>query len=753
MLSSLFKESSSMNPMNKALLLLLCISASAFAAETWNPPPGWQNGWRGPTRSGVYDARDLPTIIDDANGIVWHQTLRELTIAEPVAVGDRVITLADPDWIVCLDIESGRILWEKRVNAIEIIGKEKGYDAKRIARDEKLRELWLSISFRDHGGDSYGWKEGYRQGKEILDVAMRIGEIDPALAIAKPYDIESVYPEKDGKRGLNEDALRGYQRWLAQNVRSHLKDYDVDFWPGWMAWVGHTAATPVCDAKYVYTAMSHGQVACHDLDGNRKWVSVIHFKNMPNHGMRFFPSPLLVGDRMIVQFGTVVAAFDKSTGKILWKVEDDVMGKSYNCGSPLHMSVDGKDLVVFVHGKIRSAETGEEVGSLSAQMCGGESGGATPVASGNRVVFFTGTNGGGPVKGFDLVVGSDGKVSAKEAWAIEKGPALIGISPILKDNIIYKYNGRTGHDLIDIRTGIQVGSINGLGADHASLAYADSHIYNIRPGGPRGERAWDIVAQIATLDSQGKASEFRPMPAMRGNISTAFANYLQPYFPTYLNEKARTMSIVSTGPHPVGNRLLYRYKGGMFAFGDVFKPYMYRTAELAPPPAGKTTAWLSSDVIAERIAAVRTLKTTPDAAAVPVLVGLLSNAEYGKRITAVQGFQALGAKAGDLTTTFAPILENLRANPSSTSMRLVTTSLGAGGKSVVPLVTKLLSTDPDIAYQIIYYMPSGEDKAKILQSMLTDTKNWMDRPNGNGKTQRAIWAKEMLAAMGTPPKP
>lgn len=737
-------------PMQWLSFAWLLSVAATRAAETWNPPPGWQNGWRGPLRSGVYEAHDLPDRIDDANGIVWHQPLREMTIAEPVAVGDRVITLADPDWIICLDIESGRILWEKRVSVIELIGQEKGYDARRIARDEKLRELWLAIYYRDHGGDSYGWKEGYNQGKAILDAAMRIGEIDPALAIAKPFDIDTVYPEKDGKRGLNQEALGAFGKWLVANVRDHLKEYAVDFWPGWMSWVGHTAATPVCDAKHIYTAMSHGQVACHDLDGNRKWVNLIRFKNMPNHGMRFFPSPLLVGDRLVVQFGNVVAAFDKTTGKLLWKVDDDVPGKSYNCGSPLHMTVDGKDLLVFVNGRIRSAETGEEVGSLPAQMCGGESGAATPIASGNRVVFFTGSNGGGPIKCSELSWGADGKVIAKEAWAIEKAPALVGISPILKDNLIYKFNGRRAHDVLDFRTGRQCGTIENLVGEHASLAYADGRIYNIRPGAPRGEKAWDIVVQIAMLDRHGEAFGVRQMPVLRGNVSTTFCHYLQPYFPTYIQTVIpRSMSIGSTGPHPVGNRILYRYKGGMMAFGDVFKPYVYRQAELPAPPAGKLTVWLASDVIAERIAAVRALKAAPDTAAVPILTGLLTNADYGKRITAVHGFQALGATVGDLTATFAPIVASLRADPTNTNMRLVTTALGAGGKSVLPLVTNLLATSPDIAYQIIYYMPDGADKARLFLPMLTDTSTWLVRPNGQGgSTRRTDWARETLAAMG-----
>jgi len=724
-------------------LCVVFVTAMCFA-ETWNPPAGWQNGWRGPSRCGVYEARDLPSVIDDANGIVWHQALRELTIAEPIAVGDRVITLADPDWIVCLDIESGRILWEKRVSVIELVGKEKGYDARRIARDEKIRELCLAMNFRKRAGDFYGWKEGYNQGKDILDAAMRIGEIDPALAIAKPYDLETVYPTKDGKRVLDPNARDAFDKWLNQNVYRHLKEYEVDFYPAWMSWIGHTAATPVCDAKHVYTAMSHGQVACHDLDGTRKWVSLIRFKNMDYHQVRFLPSPLLVGDRMIVQFGNVVAAFDKTNGKVLWKVDHDVPGRTYNGGSPLHLSVGGKDLIVFVDGKIRSAATGEEVGSLGAEMCGSEGGCATPVASGNRVVFFTGRNDGGPIKCFELAVGANDKVAVKEAWAIEKARALSNISPILKDNLIYKFNGRS-HDLLDLQTGRQVGTIENLVGEHASLACADGRIYNIRPGGTINEKAWDIYIRIAMLDHRGKSDDLRAMPVMRGNVNTAISHYLNPYFPT---TAGGVRSISSTGPHPVGNRILYRYKGGMFAFGDVFKPYTYRKAELPALPAGKLNAWLASDVIAERIAAVRALKTAPETAAVPLLTGLLTNADYGKRITAVHGFQALGAKVGDLTTTFAPLIESLRANPSNTNMRLVTTALGAGGKSVVPLVTNLLAKSPEIAYQVINYMPDGEEKVRIFLPLLTDTSNWLFRPNGQGKTSRAVWARESLAAMG-----
>ncbi len=739
-----------MNIMNIAPVLCLCICTAAFTAETWNPPPSWQNGWRGPTRNGVYDARDLPTIIDDANGIVWHQPLREMTIAEPVAVGDRVITLADTDWIICLDIESGRVLWEKRVSVIELIGKEKGYDAKRIARDEKIRELGLALSYRIRNGDFYHWKDGYGQAKDILDAAMRIGEIDPALAIAKPYDLETVYPMKDGKRSKNEQGLQGFGKWLDQNVHQRLKEYEVSFYPAWLSWVGHTAASPVCDAKHVYTTMLHGQVACHDLEGNRKWVTLVRFKNLKGIGVRFLPSPLLVADRLIVQFGNIVAAFDKVTGKELWKVEEDVVGNSYNCGSPLHLTVGGMDVIVCTNGRIRSVETGDEVGNLGAEMSGSEAGSASPVAHGNRVVFFTGRNEGGPVKCFDLTPGATGKVVVKEAWVVEKSQALRNISPILMDKVIYKHRETVGLEMLDLQTGRLIGAVPKLWFAHASPAAADGRIYNIQAGSTSNDKAWDLIVQIATLDRRGGSNEVRQMPTMRGNINPMISHYLKPYFPNYGNGG---QSASSTGSHPFGNRILYRYKGGMFAFGDVFRPYTYRRLELATPAAGKLPAWLASEVIGERIAAVRALKEQPDPTVIPVLVGLLTNADYGKRLTAVHGFQALGANAGDQTNAFAPLLETLRANPTSPNLRLVTTALGAGGKSVVPLVAKLLSTDPDLAHLVIYYMPTGEDKTKILQPMLTDTKSWMNRPNGQGRTQRSVWAKEMLAAMGTSTKP
>ena len=110
---------------------------------------------------------------------------------------------------------------------------------------------------------------------------------------------------------------------------------------------GGPAVTPTIDGPSVYTLSRAGQLYCFDaLTGKVRWnveFSKLH-GSVPMFG--YTGSPLLLGDKVIASVGgpgISRVAFDKTTGRILWKTGDD--DASYS--SPLTIQITGRPYVVI----------------------------------------------------------------------------------------------------------------------------------------------------------------------------------------------------------------------------------------------------------------------------------------------------------------------------------------------------------------------------------------------------------------------
>ncbi|MEO1993705.1 MAG: PQQ-binding-like beta-propeller repeat protein [Planctomycetaceae bacterium] len=77
--------------------------------------------WRGGTRSGVSAETDIPTIWTVDSGIRWRVPLPGSGISSPVVHGKRIFVTAsdgprqDNLHVICLDRDSGRVLWHQRL--------------------------------------------------------------------------------------------------------------------------------------------------------------------------------------------------------------------------------------------------------------------------------------------------------------------------------------------------------------------------------------------------------------------------------------------------------------------------------------------------------------------------------------------------------------------------------------------------------------------------------------------------------------
>jgi outer membrane protein assembly factor BamB len=136
------------------------------------------------------------------------------------------------------------------------------------------------------------------------------------------------------------DAGRGKSLWKY----AYPTAYEDDFGKG-----DGPRATPVIAGKRVYTLGAEGMLTCLTLDGGRRvWSRQVN----EDYAVRknFFgvgTTPLVEGKVVLVNVGgkgAGIVAFDRATGKEVWKATDD--GASYS--SPVAATVDGVRHVLFL---------------------------------------------------------------------------------------------------------------------------------------------------------------------------------------------------------------------------------------------------------------------------------------------------------------------------------------------------------------------------------------------------------------------
>ena len=142
----------------------------------------------------------------------------------PILVGDRLFVMAEPDELLCLDKNTGRILWSAAVNYYEALT-----PAERQAKP----------AFAETGRSAGGQAEAERP---IGRKRTRAAGGDPEGAAG------------DRRRHASRIAANGH--------------FEAHF-----GIVGFTMPTPVSDGKHVYVWSGMGVAACFDLDGKRQWIT------------------------------------------------------------------------------------------------------------------------------------------------------------------------------------------------------------------------------------------------------------------------------------------------------------------------------------------------------------------------------------------------------------------------------------------------------------------------------------------------
>ena len=239
---------------------------------------------------------DAEPIQYDQKNIAWTATLPERTNSSPIIVGSRIFTTAEPDELLCLDKNTGKILW-RRTNGL--------FDA--IPEEEKKSNAVLK------------------------------DEVAPLAAeLLKTWDLTKIY---DLRRQIHE-AL----------VKLDKAKFDVK-WDGHMAshfGIVGFSTTPVSDGKNVCVFAGNGVTACYDLEGKRKWI-----RRIPLEQYVYTSSPTIAGGHFIVNCAGI-RGFDLKTGDEKW-VNTEATG---GVASLIRANIRDTEVVVTQKGDILRASDG-----------------------------------------------------------------------------------------------------------------------------------------------------------------------------------------------------------------------------------------------------------------------------------------------------------------------------------------------------------------------------------------------------------
>lgn len=411
------------------VFLLLAAGVSAQAqpqpgSPDYKPSPDQPVGWRG-DGTGRYPAANPPTTWSrtrsgagyETKGILWATPLPDRSAASPIIVGKRIFVTSENTDLVCLDKETGRILWIRSNPEFEGLSDEERKAEPAYA--EKLEPLVPQLL----KANADAAEELNAQQAAALTSAAR----QPGPALAKKRAIEKQI--WDGQLAIYKKD--GYRRYGAQGV------------------FGYAGQTPTSDGKHVCIYLATGVSACYDLDGNRLWI---HEKASggPEHGN--FCSPLLAGNRLVV-WGGELRAYDVETGKIAWA------SKAENSYGSLYRIRAGDDLVAGTAlGRFFRIRDGQPVWGDA----GFGSGIPTPIVDGNMVLGYSDQNNRG-ARVFKIPASTDGGklqqvTTLKAEWTgaelSDKNFARgLVASSLLVDGLIYSLTEGGGLLVNDAATG------------------------------------------------------------------------------------------------------------------------------------------------------------------------------------------------------------------------------------------------------------------------------------------------------------
>lgn len=274
---------------------------------------------------------------------------------------------------------------------------------------------------------------------------------------------------------------------------------------------GFAPFSPVTDGEHLWVSYGSWGLHCYTLDGERVWQAELP-KMKTRNGFGEGSSPAIAGDAVIVladQEGqSEILAFDKRTGKALWRKDRD---EPTAWSTPAVAEVNGRlEVITNATNQVRSydAKTGEVIWTATGQTLNVI---PTPVV-GDGAVYVTSGFRGSALTAIEL--GHTGDLMGTDAilWEGERGTPYVP-TPLLMNGRLYLLSvNRAVLSCYQVSDGKRIygaKSMQDVGTIYASPTGAAGKIYLVgRGGGAAVVKAGDEFELLATnqLDDTFDAS-------------------------------------------------------------------------------------------------------------------------------------------------------------------------------------------------------------------------------------------------------
>jgi outer membrane protein assembly factor BamB len=294
------------------------------------------------------------------------------------------------------------------------------------------------------------------------------------------------------------DAANGKPRWKFSYPTRYVDRYGKGNGP---------RSTPTVAGGKVYTLGAEGALHCLDLkDGKKVWdKSLAKEYELRDTFFGIGTSPLVEGDLLLVNVGAKgagIVAFDKGTGKEVWKATDDEASYS----SPVAATIgDVRHVFFFTRSGLFGLDPKDGKMRFSKQWRArieASVNAAAPLVIGDQV-FLTASYGTGAVL---LRVMKDG---VEEVWSGDRSLSSHYNTPVQKDGYLYGIDGRQEQGArlrcVELKTGAVKWEKERFGC--ASMILADGRLIALTESGelvlieptPEGyrekARAWVLQAR------------------------------------------------------------------------------------------------------------------------------------------------------------------------------------------------------------------------------------------------------------------
>jgi outer membrane protein assembly factor BamB len=365
----------------------------ATTALAAGPVTGWRNDG-----GGIYpDATPLTTWSPESN-ILWKTQLPAWGNSSPVLVGDRIVVTAEPYTLLCLDANTGAVLWQRNHDYTDLVAADEGPAIQQAIQ------------------------EGQQKQGEMRKAQQRIRRLKQTLQDTP--DDEAAKTE-----------LAGLEKTVA-DLQATLQPY-ADAWyrvPDTRPENGYASATPVSDGERVAAVFGNGVVACYDLEGNRLWARVVE---KPTHVWGHSTSPVISGSSLLVHIKNVTS-LDISTGAQLWQTAAPEIW-----GSLALTTVGETPIVITAKGDALRVSDGVVLARSVASLEYG-----TPTVAGD-VVYFAEMNG----KAIKLGALNGDVLETSVLWQMTPRKDRYYASPVISDGLVYVCNQAGLLTVVDASSG------------------------------------------------------------------------------------------------------------------------------------------------------------------------------------------------------------------------------------------------------------------------------------------------------------